>query len=363
MGNNINKTIDNYGTINIILDKNYYNPGEQINGYVNLNLIKDHPSNILTMYIEGIEYYVIKETEKNKDSNGNETEDIIEYKDSRIIYSHRFNLFAYNGNIFRYGQYQFPFSFILSGNIPSSFFEYNSSFDNSEKFVIDYTISCGLFDPYKKQYFITSIPFIVEEISNIPAYTATKLYNRQLRAYCCCLNIGIMKYNVYFEKDKFHFGDEANIIVDIDNSECKVGIKLLKLKIIQNIIVYHKVKKSNYNKIIYDNEFPLQIKPFTKHLYSEGKGVILKIIIPNLDKRSSTKGMLFECNYQIVTELKLNKLTYYQNKTLTQDIKIFAKPQKNEFQNLNNWQPEVHNMNVLSLNNDFKVDRNTLINQ
>jgi hypothetical protein len=52
-----NKSVSDtkYGKIEIWTQKNHYIAGEQVNGSINMNLIKDFPSNHLYLIIEGKE--------------------------------------------------------------------------------------------------------------------------------------------------------------------------------------------------------------------------------------------------------------------------------------------------------------------
>ncbi len=54
-----------FGTITIQTSKKRFNPQEQVNGTIYLNLIQPFPSNTLYLYLKGIEVVSLKEKKTN----------------------------------------------------------------------------------------------------------------------------------------------------------------------------------------------------------------------------------------------------------------------------------------------------------
>ena len=103
-----------YGQLSIKLDKTKYNPGEQVNGEINLNLVKPFPSNTFNLVLKGEEFilfHVIDPTFVGRLKN----------KENIIFYENAFVLERQDSINFRPGQYCFAFSLKLREDLPGSF--------------------------------------------------------------------------------------------------------------------------------------------------------------------------------------------------------------------------------------------------
>lgn len=56
MGNSSLKSDPSFGEVKIKIEKTSFNPGEQINGFIELNIIKPFPSPDLFLQVHGIEH-------------------------------------------------------------------------------------------------------------------------------------------------------------------------------------------------------------------------------------------------------------------------------------------------------------------
>ena len=67
-----NSTVSNneYGRIEFVLDKTKYVAGDQVNGKINVNIIKQFPSNQLYLLIEGKESTQLMGSENIEESEG-----------------------------------------------------------------------------------------------------------------------------------------------------------------------------------------------------------------------------------------------------------------------------------------------------
>ena len=94
-----------------------------------LNLLKDFPSNSLNLVITGKEVVSFKKG-------------LTKIKEEKKFFNYVYPIFTCEGEIFEKGQYNFPFSFKLPENLPSSFFYSWNHSNNYGK--IYYNIYAGM---------------------------------------------------------------------------------------------------------------------------------------------------------------------------------------------------------------------------
>lgn len=216
--------VSGLGTIHVQLEKVSYSVGEQVNGFIYLNLDENYPSNTIYANIIGEEQ--VKFIKQEGDNS-------VTYKDEEKILDHEFPVFQFQGTFIPRGQYSFPVSFILPNYIPASFTWARSS----EYAYTKYTMKAALPSPDPTRY-----PSVMSEsnffITNPDVMTPQKhtVLNKPITC-CCCCGRGNTKLSVQFEKASFNFGDEAGIIVDIDNSQCGVAAKQIKASFVQLLLL------------------------------------------------------------------------------------------------------------------------------
>ena len=138
-GNNISNSMNLFSSGNshqqdvgqawVDLQKPYYSPGEQINGYVNLRLTSSIPSSSLLFEFRGEEFVnLVKmetETYERINSEGETVESTKEvprfYSKNRVFYNFSNPLSTFQSSVIPPGQYSIPISFLLSPNNPSTF--------------------------------------------------------------------------------------------------------------------------------------------------------------------------------------------------------------------------------------------------
>lgn len=155
------------GAFNIQFDKNAYHPGDQVNGFIFLNLHDVKKTNTIYMVVNGVEetklveskYMTQDEYMRSYRYHGKNTEywgysrygnnmhakydfwDSIEHTNRRagtdgaqetrlvhldhyqykVVFSHMFPIYVFPQQYIPPGQYQFPFSFTLPVGMPASF--------------------------------------------------------------------------------------------------------------------------------------------------------------------------------------------------------------------------------------------------
>ena len=126
------------------------------------------------------------------------------------------------------GQYSFPFSFKTFEGWPSSF-SYNTT---RKKGVIEYHITVAI-EP-------SSLFFNVRFKREI-TLRETRVVQAQTRediakiTHCCCMSKGVSKGNFHFAKDGYMPGEVVQLVLEIDNSACEVGVEKIHVSVTNEV--------------------------------------------------------------------------------------------------------------------------------
>lgn len=134
--------------VNLVLetDKNYYVPGEVVQGNVYINSPKPYPCSKIIMRIEGNESSWWKgEAQQVRPNQQMHEKGKAENKGGAKIIDANFILCSWNSQAYLHGQYAFPFVFVLPSHIPGSYTEKKSEYRGE----ISYYIRCVCISPKK----------------------------------------------------------------------------------------------------------------------------------------------------------------------------------------------------------------------
>ena len=224
--------VSGFGTVYIQLDQGSYSPGQQVNGTVFLNVTQNYPGAFhLTLTISGMEDTKLIEAKSSSSSDSSDSSDssYIVHRETNTFFNHSFPIFEFNTLSVSAGQYNFPFSFLLQPGIPSTFnyeFYKNGNCHAKVKYVV--IAKLGPVSGMKDLSSITCVQdFVVNQEKILSSGTTKKQLTQDINSYCC-LNKGKCTIVSYFEKSDYVPGEKANMITEIDNSECKVDVLEIK---------------------------------------------------------------------------------------------------------------------------------------
>lgn len=125
MGNLDSKYKFEHGNIYCQTDKAYFVAGENITGKIYLNLSMSFPAHSLEIEVKGKEKckWVTRENQqvKHGEETRNEFVDVVHKGENKIL-TYKVPVYYFPGGMAPAGQYTFPFSFALPGNIPATLF-------------------------------------------------------------------------------------------------------------------------------------------------------------------------------------------------------------------------------------------------
>lgn len=220
-----------YGNIHIETLKNRYISGEQIDGFVHLNLIRDYPVNTLDLIITGEEKVQLVTVHRSSSKNGSRKYASY-HRANREILSYKFPLYAPQG-IFKQGQYSFPFSFKLPTNIPSSFSHQWLVEGYNAYAMISYRMWAGMQRKKNKALFSEHI-IQIDQVGALSSGEQERMHDNKLKG-CCGRDFGNFIMGCVLDKDSYLIGETANLTLFVDNTKCKTAIDRIKIKLIQKV--------------------------------------------------------------------------------------------------------------------------------
>jgi len=177
------------GGVEIKLDQSYYYAGTQVNGTIYVHIDTPFPAQKITLKIRGREKVQWKEEEPVTKDDGHLEWQQKSLSDSHDIFKLEYDIYHFAQGLIPYGQYEFPFAFVLPKNCPSSA---HFTCDSGAEGIIEY--SCKVKFKADDHYDIADMkykcPFVVREIPNFEPSSVER--NSRVNFSDCdnCKNLG-----------------------------------------------------------------------------------------------------------------------------------------------------------------------------
>ena len=347
------------GSITIQLDKPKYVAGEQVNGWVHISVIQAFPCNALYLVVSGKEkvQFVTTRQEHNTTTNRHETK-VDVHRDCNEFFENSFPLYSQFGSYFPPGQYSFPFSFRLADGLPGSFCHEYTEENHKCYAKTVYKLRAGIKDSYSNRAVFQETRFILDqkwEFSNGPQQ---KEEMKKLTGYCYA-ELGFFKLRCRYDRDKFVVGENAVMQIEVDNSQCKSGVKFIECSLMQvlQIRTNNGKTKSKTNKItsvmlpgILKGQMRVGMEAMTVNLPIKTQS----------DLEATSNGSLVNNKFVLQIKAEMDSALCCDSSPSTElDIKIFnrqfvqfvAPPQ------FPNWNPQIMNPYVCSITPQTRLTR------
>ena len=242
----------NSDLIKIELDKEFYLPGETIQGSIMINCIENIRLNTITISLLHKECWFVQETTEVKYGE-KYNQSITQFNIDIKNYIKDFNEILVSGN------YVFPFKIDLPHDLEPCF-EY--PYPNRYAY-LRYLFQCELLP---KEINIKSQKYIlIKSASNkIPSQ---KFFSSIINVHKWgFFDGGTTMLKASYDKINYKINDVIPINIDIDNSRGKLKVKNCKIRIIRTI-QFNKLRgpeKYPLEKTIYSNQFNSEVLPFNK---------------------------------------------------------------------------------------------------
>ena len=241
MGNNHYKR---QGAMMINFDKPFYYPGELVSGIVYLNVLEAFDTRGLELSVkikEAVKWFDVEiktetkrvydeQTKTHKDKRYQVSEKILR-KDDKTLYKSSCMIATMNNNVFGFGQYAYPFQFVLPQHLPGSF-EY---YDENVSTYIKYTVKAKSLSFHGKENELdTKSILIVRQPAQNFQYP-TNLSDTKAITTWCFFSQGSSTLNISYPKNHYCQDETVQVICGLNNSNCKVSASCIKLQLMQKL--------------------------------------------------------------------------------------------------------------------------------
>lgn len=300
----------NYGSMYIRLNKGEYIPGEQVSGFIDMNLISMFNQGVVYLTVAGVEQVKLVEV-IHTGTGDDRREEKKHHNDRNFFFNNRFPVHHFHSGFMAAGQYSFPFSFMLPTGLPSSF-SYKFKKDGEDCFAItSYEISATL-ENATGTSMNYSLPLSVNQ-QQVFSNDSTRMEMNTDVTHCCCIGKGRAKITSYFEKNDYIPGEKAYLITEADNSNCTAQINFIKGEFRQVV----RLKAGFYEHTISNNLCELKTPGIQPGQQKTGPNAIrLEVPLVNAHQNHQNKesnsvqptsrGKLISNEYYLVNTLEMD---------------------------------------------------------
>ena len=347
-------------SVNLVLERPFYNPGEQVNGMIYLVNPVPSPNCRLVVEVKGQEstgfkhQYFEQVRERNPFYNPSVKPNDPRYSQASQMYRtvtktryknlrqispiYAQNFVAASGNL-NAGQFQVPFSFKIPMGVPNSFAFRASPTDYAYvtyEVITYFQSSAGYLNLRDRDQLIIKQQFSADY--------AIRERNDEFPLSVCCASKGVMKTKAHFEKTVYQPGETANLLIQVDATDCAVPIHNVVGECIRSIIIRCQHKTKNYN--IRVSTDVAQGLPAGSH-----SGVIsLHPKINVKENEMSTRGKMVQCTYRLDAQCNVNLTCGSSNPKVFLPIIVCRMPTtfSQPFQLPSGWSPTMMQAQVVN---------------
>ena len=285
------------GGMHVQLETPTYKEGEEVSGVIYMRLDEYSPSGTIYIKFKGSEKTRWQETRTRTVSDGKTTRTEtyqVHYSGSKKIVKFKFPAYTFNGEI-QTGGFTLPFSFVLPGNLPGSFY-YDKGSTHAK---IHYKIKATFENIEKKKIKNHAEIRIIQE----PKFTddvGSRLQTTAKLRTCCCINKGYISLKADFAKGSYTPDETAFAKVQADNSNSKLSVSRFEMNLVQTLRLR---SDCGHSKVIRDNVLNTRTNdgvPSGEAMLAEQSKELqlyLPMAKPQIDFRYTTMGRFVECVY------------------------------------------------------------------
>lgn len=291
-----------YGNLSIQVEQPKYYSGQQVNGWIYLNLFKPFPTGSMEVMITGKEKtkYVTVTTHNSTHNNNAfvtaNQKQVSVHKDKREFFGFHYQIQSVVPNQFPAGQYSYPFTFLLPQNLASTF-DYSWMEEGYHCHAkIEYKLKAVLKNDQKKKLLMEKSPILVDRSpKEMAGFEQVSKYNAQVKGYCS-IDKGTIYMTGYCQKVEYVVGEEASIKLEVDCSNMKANITKISCRLLQ-VIRMGKGGGKQFSNVISEKILPgVNIGQV---IAGTNAFVFSLPIRTGGPYQSSTNGEIVQCEYQL----------------------------------------------------------------
>jgi hypothetical protein len=279
-------------------------------------------------------------------------------KGKEVFYNHKMPLYKFARSSVSVGQYAFPFAFTLSQNCPGSIFYTNPQAD--PKAHIYYRLIGMLDNSDEKSGSCPPVKGVVALTVREPIKQAVQAVQgdntMEVTSWCCCSN-GRTRVRCHFEKNAYTSGDIANIICEVDNSQCELDATNIKVNLVRRVSCRIPGWLGDQGKVMNESVFS-QLFPGVARgdsaMNEKRRMLSIQLGTPTAPFLNSTSGKIIQCHYFLEVSCTYEGCFCCSSlPNVTIPVTIFAPvPIMEQIQAPANWNPQVMPQVNLSLQSD-----------
>jgi hypothetical protein len=374
MGNSSTSS-NRHGKITIKLEKTNYVAGDQVNGFIQLNITSPFPSRSLYLIIEGKESVQLVDSRTVENGKSNLNIQILNYidtkteyfpiKEKKSFYSHSFPIYTFQGNqeSFPVGQYSFPFSFVLDHYLPGSFsYQWNEN-GISCYAKTRYKLTAGLRNYSSSTLFFDKQELVINQRQKQGSMNlAPPMFDKEVKN--CCFSHGRFKLAAIFGKDEIFAGDIVKCSVAVDAREAKTDVRNLKAELVMCTQVKGQHKSQTKEKVLQT----LNLGPIKKGMCRLGENsyAIDLQVHTHGELQATSTGYLVKNSFQIRVVAEVDGCVCCSQKPQScQTVNIYNKvPERRLSESAvrsfggHGWAPQTFDPYVCQFTSTFKLPEN-----
>ncbi|OMJ90199.1 hypothetical protein SteCoe_7493 [Stentor coeruleus] len=296
---------NSHGSILVQLENSSSKGNEEITGIVHISLKEPFPPSTLYLIFKGKEQTHWTENHKEywTDSKGkrHSRTHIEHIHGKHLLCNYKHPICVWNTEI-QPGGYSIPFSFIIPGGLPGSFY-----FEDYQKdAAIVYKFHARLIGNNNKK--ITGKSLInIELNSDFNIESITKRKTAEMKVWCF-LKKGRCKINAGFPQNAYSPNQIATVMVEVDNTDSMLPVKAIICRLKYNIkLTSNSGKTTLSQRTLIKEEMPVNIDLGQALLNNHAVEIFLDLNHHSeiLQKMYSTRGNIIECIYTIEAEAEM----------------------------------------------------------
>ena len=275
--------------------------GEEISGWVYINLTLSVPPSTLSLVFKGKEKTTWEDRYSKTYNEGGVkvTREVTKVRrGKKPICSFTYPLYTFTSDIYP-GGFSLPFTFRLPQNVPGSF-AYSSGPTAAS---VSYKLSAKLMNSQNMN--LKGCSHIKIRQPDYNYRIAVEDHKEAKMSTWCCINKGICRMHVSHRQNSYTPSQRADFTVHVDNTESKLTVQAIQASLVFSMLLKDKKNRTKFVKeSIIKNSVCVNIPSGSALLASSGMEMSLDFLAVKgcLDERYTTKGEIIEGYYTIVVE-------------------------------------------------------------
>jgi hypothetical protein len=234
MGNEHSRCKYSKGYLCVQTAKPFYNPGEQVTGYIYLRISAPIEARHIDINVEGREKSSWLDEEIKRRDDGTQERISIKRKSSRKIIHFSAPAFTFTTPFLNPGDYTIPFAFNIPGGLPGSMFFKKTEHVKRPTAKVKYSVKTVMHCAHKHDDMKYKQVLIIREPILTNFAEIRQKSENQITTWCC-VGQGTSSIESIFNKDTFEPHETCTVRVVVNNSQCNVAMHNMRLAVEQEI--------------------------------------------------------------------------------------------------------------------------------